>query len=366
MGRGDYLNPLPPYPRRPKLPYVAGFKVHMRRHVPPPPFGVFYSEKGQGRRPLMGLNPPDLTHSEWYLSHPLQESPPHSDQTVHTLRIVEQIACKESHGPKVVRCSLDEREDQHFVAKIFDPLYYLYPDDVSYNVEKDYSFEAAAYEDLERSGMDGQYTPKYYGSWTFDIPFPSAPNGVRPVRLVLMEELCGSTIASLLTTGLALRIPPVERLDILGRILEIERILDFAGVRHRDVAPRNVMLVGLDLDNYKPPRVFLFDFNVSVSLNRPSCRFHEYPAFRPVNPRLFWWFEHPMEFDQWVPEPHRSRVEVWRGWVKYRWYDSKEFADYEEAGKWYWGEDQESAPVEHVTPYPDGPELPFNPCLFLG
>lgn len=348
--------PLPPDPRRPPIPYVAGFETLVKPHTPPQPFGPQNSKRGEGRRPARYEQMEGVTHSEWCLTHPPENTPVPDNVPARSLRLLKQLSCERCTGAKVFSCVVDGNEHQTLVAKIYDPLYYAYVEDVAWQADMDYSVEAGAYEDIRDAGLDGKYTPKYYGSWAIQVSFSTSPPIKRTVCLVLMEHLKGFTMESLIQTNLKSRIPPIQRLDIMGRILEIDQKLKFAGVRHADLEPRNIMLVNLDLDQYKPPRIVLFDFNIASCLNRPGCKMQKYPTTRPINPLYTTWRCPPSIFEFWVPEPHLSRPEVWRGWAKRRWHKSREFIDDQEAESFYlWGPEEEALPVEFVDPSPDPP-----------
>ncbi|KAF7548840.1 hypothetical protein G7Z17_g6798 [Cylindrodendrum hubeiense] len=177
----------PPDPYRPGFPYHRGLDLAIQRHNAPPPFGPGYiggSEREESHTPPMR----EVTQSEWCLQHPPEESPSsHPDTTLHTLHVVDEVACKDGHGAQVVRCYLDEDENQVYVAKIYDALYYSFsyysaPVDVTWVADQDYRRETAAYEDLQQAGVDGLLTPKYYGSWTSDIALLDS-NATRSSRI---------------------------------------------------------------------------------------------------------------------------------------------------------------------------------------
>jgi serine/threonine protein kinase len=288
------------------------------------------------------------------LTHPPENTPVPDNVPARCLRLLKELSCERCTGAKVFSCVVDGNERQTLVAKIYDPLYYAYVEDVAWQADKDYSVEAGAYEDIWDLGLDGKYSPKYYGSWAIQVPFSASPLIERTVCLVLMEHLEGFTIHSLMKKELTDLIPPSERLEIMGQVLEIYSKLEFAGVRHCDLAPRNVMLANLDLDHYKPPRTVLFDFNIASCLNRPGRKAEKWPTTRPLNPLYSCWHYVPDSFEAFIPEPHRSRVEVWRGWVKRRWYNSKEFSSFKEAEALFmWKPENEVLPVEYVEPFPD-------------
>ncbi|KND87795.1 hypothetical protein TOPH_07625 [Tolypocladium ophioglossoides CBS 100239] len=355
-----------PDPRRPDLPYHSGLDLCIRRHIPPPPFGSTGYYKGEERQESLPQPIRAVTQSEWCLQHPPADTPPHPDATVHNLRVIDQVACEDGRGAQVLRCCLDQDEARVYVAKIFDPLYYSYADrgfgtavDVTWLADQQYSREAAGYEDLEKAGVDGVLVPKYYGSWTFDMPLLGSPVVMRPVRMVLMEWLQGVSMSSLIESNQVSRTPPVQRLNILAAAMEVECKIFFHGVRHGDFAPRNIMLVGSYMEA-QAPRVFLVDLNNSSCLTRPRCRWKGIGATRPISPRYRFWRACDNEFLAWVPEPHRSRRQVFTGWLKVHWEHSKEFADRAELP--YRFKDFDS-PVEIVQPLPDTEPDPPLPTL---
>ncbi|KAI9163416.1 major facilitator superfamily domain-containing protein [Paramyrothecium foliicola] len=202
-------------------------------------------------------------------------------------------------------------------------------------IKQDYSWEAAAYQDLGSSGLNGRFTPKYYGSYSFNVPVPSTSFVERTVCCILMQKLNGYTMHSLMVKDLTYRIPSKDRLEILGQIMEIKERLEFGGVLHDDVAPRNVVLVNLNLEDYKFPRV-------TKTSGNPSS---ESDVF------LVGWTSHRLQGLDCRASQVASRG---RGWVRSRWYKSEEFAAYEEAESFYfYGPEIVEDPVEHVEPDPD-------------
>ncbi|KAI8675357.1 EKC/KEOPS complex subunit BUD32 [Fusarium keratoplasticum] len=328
----------PPDPRRPDFPYHNGLTLTIRPHVPPPPFGLTGYTRGLERQEAPREEVAKFPQSEWCLRNPVAETAPHPDVTEEQmLKIVGCIACKDGRGAQVVRCQVGHDLSNVYVAKIYDPLYYSFSDpdfgtpiDVTYRADQDYSRETAAFEDLKADGADGRFSPKYYGSWTFDMPLTGTPPVLRPVRLVLMEYIKGTDLWTIMERdGEALgfhTVPPEQRLEIFAKAAEAETNLKFHGVIHRDFSPRNVMIAdpvtseGVDSHT---PRVILIDFNNSTCANRPNYIYKEFwetPPI-PVSPRYNWWGGCPNEFSQWVPEPHRSQDAVFNGWLVTRWPD---------------------------------------------
>ena len=192
-----------PDPCRPDFPYHRGLNLSIRPHRPPPPFGITGYCKGPERQE----SPPAAlrlsTHSDWCLQHPPADTSTDSNSSGHQLHVIDEIACEDGRGPQLIRCHLDENDDQIYAAKIFDPLCYSYyppdgdfgdPTDVTWLADQDYSRECAAYEDLSKAGVDGILVPKYYGSWTFNMALLH-PQHVRPVRMILVEWIPGCNLS---------------------------------------------------------------------------------------------------------------------------------------------------------------------------
>lgn len=343
-----------PDPHRPEFPYCSGLGLSIRRHTPPTPFGPCYY-KGAERQEAFRSHMAEFSQSEWCLQCPPADPWPHADQTVHHLRVIDQLACRDGRGAQVLRCHLDQDESRVYVAKIYDALYYSFcigytPFDVTFLADMDYSREAAAYEDLHDAGDDGLYAPKYYGSWTFDMTLLDRAQTPRPVRMVLMEWVPGVSLQSLIDSGEAYHIPPEQRLDILAAALELDTKVAFSGIRHRDFAPRNVIWVPSDADKHSP-LVRLVDFNISVAMGRPNSKYRKPRSKLPISPMYIHWRATLNEFTYWTPEPHRSRLAAFRGWLKARWEHSAEFTLHAE-----WMDPDRvnfDVPIETVQPFPD-------------
>ncbi|KAI8722451.1 hypothetical protein NCS52_00389000 [Fusarium sp. LHS14.1] len=354
-----------PDPRRPAFPYHSGLTITIRPHTPPPPFGLTGYIKGPKRQQARQGEVAKVSQSEWCLRNPLAETPPHPNAAeTQTLTIVQGIACQDGRGAQVVRCHLGEDKDRSYVAKIYDPLYYSYadrdfgsPTDVTYRAGQHYSREAAGFEDLKAAGVDGQFTPKYYGSWTFDMVLLGTSE-VRPVHLVLLEWLDGIDLWTIMerdgaNNGLH-TMPPEERLEIFAKAAEAETKLTYYGVMHRDFAPRNVMIVDqatADEASYK--RVLLIDLNNCTCTNRPNCRYREFHTTDPlpISPRYRWWGSCPNEFSQWVPDPHRSQDAVFNGWLEQRWPDPS--SEYLLPRFTLPGHRRKAKLIEYASPVPD-------------
>ncbi|KAI7778581.1 hypothetical protein LA080_002003 [Diaporthe eres] len=317
--------------KRPELPYVAGACFQIKRHEPLTPFdnGTCYESpevyslsdplvSNEILRPSEILEPSDnLTPWSWsssqdtdpskippgtiterYLKHrPRKTKPYDKDRTTRRLEIVRPIRVRDGAYAQVVQCRVDGIRGP-LVAKVFDPLYRW--EDVALDepqspvglTESEWSREAAAYERIRERGLDGTYTPRFEGCWSFDMPYElelglasdSAAGHIttaatmtggrqsgsagrkrrresskeparrtikvtRTVRLLLMEYIPGDSILHLLETGAYRDIPPDVRMDLLARIGEAQSALWHIRVSHGDSHSRNVV-VGVKEDDH--------------------------------------------------------------------------------------------------------------------
>jgi hypothetical protein len=309
--------------KRPALPYVAGACFEIKRHKRLTPFdsGIRYEfpkvcslsdpllpsdvlPPSEILDPRDNLTPwrwspskpsqiaPGGTITERYLRHRPRKTQPHDgDKTVRRLEIVCQIRVRDGAYAQVVQCRVDGIRGL-LVAKIFDPLYRW--EDVALDepqspvglAESEWSREAAAYARTRNRGLDGRYTPRFEGCWSFDIPYDlglelasnSAPDDAstatattssgsqsekdgetrrrgslegptrrtikmtRNVRLLLMEWIPGDSILHLLETGAYRDIPPDVRMDLLARVGEAQSALWHILVSQGDPHSRNVVV----------------------------------------------------------------------------------------------------------------------------
>jgi hypothetical protein len=189
----------PAEPLKPSLPYVPGAKLRIHRHIPPKPFGRGYPLRDNERLPVLRRMLRQTTLVDLCLSNPPLEGTIQPEQS-RELEVIEQLAAEDGRGPQVFVCRLDDGQET-YVAKAYDPMYYGFRDpviphfpwDVTHEADGDYSREAAAYGQIEATqGFSGTEVPKYYGSWTFDLPITLRLGTVaRPVRMILMEHIHG-------------------------------------------------------------------------------------------------------------------------------------------------------------------------------
>ncbi|ROV99685.1 hypothetical protein VSDG_03027 [Cytospora chrysosperma] len=323
----------PDDPDKPELPYIPGFTVRIHRHIPPPPEPV---------PPLSTEYLRSVSQSEAVVANPPPETPTPAQPETAQLTITTPIATGAARGSQVVACTVVLRDDKRqstkqfqATAKIYDPLYYNFklelapdPRDVVSRAHHDYSTEAAAYEHLLKTGQTapGSFAPEYYGTWTFDLPIDIKGNPrMRPVRLVLMERLQGTSIRDMRirnnpdwSLGKDLfHFPEEYRLEVLARTMQGVVKQWRTGIDQADFAGRNIILV---TNNYAAgelngkgglalPRIVLVDYNYATVQSLPE------PFSPPHNPIAAFWGAYLCEdFTGWVPHEWQD-IRLQREWL---------------------------------------------------
>lgn len=199
-------------------------------------------------------------------------------------------------GAQVVTCHWDN--DTHktkSIAKIYDPLYYNFeeadhpgmPTDVVWNAARDYSIEAAAYQQLqayekswavtiprdESKSIRGCY-PAFFGSFSTTLKLVcDGKSYTRIVPLILTEHFPSSMDSQIVIKTRnnpngrgklrVVELPGTEhsRIHTFARAASSFIRLTMAGVGQGDFAPRNIFLVGTpDSAQF---RVVIGDFNIA-------------------------------------------------------------------------------------------------------
>ncbi|KAL1883254.1 hypothetical protein Daus18300_000312 [Diaporthe australafricana] len=322
------------------LPYLPGLDLQIHRHVPPASLVDSQEKNALQPRPL--LTEEDLKSVRQsqavFANPPLETDPPASSETAQ-LMITASIAIGARRGAQVVGCTIYPQADGEAsvpfqaAAKIYDPLYYKFsndshPEDNTYEADKEYSTEAGAYEHLSRAGQTGGFAPEYYGSWTFRLPITiDGKAQTRPVRLILMERLHGTTIINTRInhpeTGLnAFHYPEEYRLEVLARAMEGDVRLMQTGIANKFGA-FNIMLVSKESDPSAQeletvgglvlPRIVLLDYsNAKMTTNTPPEQVFTRPSL-PENPlSIFFNFGLFIRFWGWTPsEWNRTSEDAW-------------------------------------------------------
>lgn len=334
----------PEDPDRPILPYIPGFAIQIRRHVPPSPFGG--REYGMGsREELSESYLRGITQSELVIDRPSLDTPPPARSETAQLTVVSPIAIGGVRGAQVVACEITPQMEGHkpfqAVAKIYDPMYYNFefylnhqPWDTVWQADSDYSREAAAYEHLQKNPTS--FASEYYGSWTFDLPIRS--RGIprtRHVRMILIERLDGTTMRKMRVQNDpdpdapedAFHYPEEYRLEVLAMAMDQNVRMLHSGLKKVDFSSRNIMLVAATRPSSEAPvvsglplpRIVLVDHTTSVVYgltargNRPQ---RHTPL--PINPMQQWWDMHMNYFVGWVPHEWHSTPRLRREWLQKR------------------------------------------------
>jgi hypothetical protein len=258
--------------RKPCLPYKKGFKITAMRHEPPEPFGLGYNT--QCRPSPKGWK--EMSQTDYCISCPPLEGRTDPD-VCKSLTITSTIRTGQHKGAQIVVVN------DTMVAKIFDPLYYSHfneyhtVNDVVYDADSDYCHEAAAFTKLQESAQARAVIPAYYGTWTMDIENPVKVSRskralhTRAVRLILMERLNGICMVNIDPFDLRKKL----RSTILKKVIVAETLMYDAGVDHRDLSPRNIMISGFDYDHSDVPisdaqvEVKIMDFNIAEVITHP-------------------------------------------------------------------------------------------------
>jgi hypothetical protein len=275
---------------------------------------------------------------------PLETADPPVSQ-IHTLSVTREIAVVDGRDAQLVLCTITPkdpvgRDPFQAVAKIYDPLYYSFPNkavpsvpcDVTWVAEQDYSREAAAYEHLEAIGEAGSFAPKYFGSWTFTVDLQMGEATLpqpRSVRLILIEYVPGKSIRELCAgpAPAAATFDEAYRLEVLARILDGNVNLRFKGISQRDLAARNVIIQDppdaqgqtLEQANTVIPRVVLIDYNISIVSARTRNKFVPFAGTTlPPNPMQFYWRSSFQEFGGWIPAAWENNAIPRQEWLQKR------------------------------------------------
>lgn len=334
----------PEDPDKPRLPYIPGFTIQIRRHVPPSPFGG--PDYGRGTREELSVGYlSGITQSELVVNHPGLDTPLPALPETAQLIVMTTITIGEARGAQVVVCEISPQNegDEPFqaVAKIYDPMYYSFewnfshqPGDTVWQADSDYSREAAAYKHLQENATS--FAPQYFGSWTFDLPIKvSGVSQTRSVRMILIERLDGMSMRTMRVRNNpgpgqaddAFHYPEEFRLEALAVAMDGYVRMLHSGLDQRDFASRNLMLgisaepsAGVPTISGLPlPRIVLVDYNTSVVYGLTAQGHHpQHHTPLPINPMQLWWRMPMNEFVGWVPHEWHSTPRLKQEWLKKR------------------------------------------------
>lgn len=250
--------------RKPPFPYTTGAKIKISAHEPPSPppprRGNRYSDVEEWRdfspleRCLKHPPPPgvDLSGSAVLeIQSPVQAHDGFRSQLVR----VQVKSASDDEGSKDTLSKLPPPDNQtEIIAKFYDPLYFdhdLFDCNFFSLIDSTYPTEAGAYTKLQK--IQGTVIPHYYGSFTCSFPVAAgeaedkdgdkkeekkAAEGVRHVRLILIEYIPGRSMGSLDPRSLDV----TQRQTILGAIINAETAAFTENILLHDLAPRNTIV----------------------------------------------------------------------------------------------------------------------------
>lgn len=269
---------------KPNLPYIAGFTARIYKQAVP-------AASKESRPDLSDAQLEAMTQSEAIVSSsPAYNEPSSSGRDTAQLTIAAPIAIGAARGSQVVTVMVTPVVGNgcgkafEAVAKIYDPLYYSFKSDLAHrprdcvqDAETDHNNEVTAYEHLQCIPETGNFVPKYYGSWVFNLPITirGQPH-TRTIRMILIESLKGTSILSTRIRNdpdrrnslNSFHYPEGYRLEVLARAMDGYVRLLRKGLIQGDFAGRNIILVPRRLAapedivcGLSMPRIVLIDYN---------------------------------------------------------------------------------------------------------
>jgi serine/threonine protein kinase len=284
---------------KPDFPYTVGKHLRVRSHIPPQPTNLSNCLlKFHARRERESIDPVQRC-----LLHPPSSGTFTSG--VAELEIIKLVRAGDQHGAqlltvRVLTSTYDLPSDTDLLAKFYDPLYFDHEQDDAdpfLCVDSAYTHESAVYQKL--ADFQGSIIPKYYGSFSLSLPIDHMNS--REVRLILMENVPGISMHDLNPSNFT----KSERQAIMKAIIDSETALYNHEVRHRDIYPRNILVLPSD----HARKVVLVDFGKAWTSRSPFPEWEEkfLPGI-PISPLLRW--IKPREwFDGWVDWD-------WMAWVE--------------------------------------------------
>ncbi|PNP48475.1 hypothetical protein TGAM01_v205815 [Trichoderma gamsii] len=317
---------------KPDLPYVVGARLKIQQCQPHRPFGISFQDQTSRTyhwNPMLKWE----TASEFCVQNPPLEGQPIANPEKRTIVIDSKLACGDGRGSQLVKCR-DEDGGASFVAKIYDPLYHLWPSnlDPTHEADEHFTTEATVYmmlQDMHKANTFGYprvrdhlkgSTPQYYGSYTWQTQLLDGRR--RDVRLILMEYLPFPNMWAIIKKNKVENIPAEIRMQLLKRVLEIDSWLIYYGIDQNDFAARNILV---DPDQ---GRVVFVDFGIAMIRNLYNSewatpRDKPLPAL-PISPIERWGCKWGDEMGSWVPKEYRT-ARARYDWFMKVWGQSKEF-----------------------------------------
>lgn len=284
---------------KPDFPYTVGKRLRIRPHMPPPPVQGWLDD-------AVELKHKDFREREYV--DPAQRClihPPSAGEFmpgVAELEIVGHVRAGDEHNGqllivRVLNSTLDLPSNIELLAKLYDPLYFDHKQDDAdpfRYVDSAYIQESGVYRRL--ADVQGSIIPKYYGSFSLSLP-------VREVRLILMENVPGTSMDNLNPSNFS----QPERQAIMKAIIDSDTVLYTNNIKHRDIHPRNILLLPKPSDQAR--KVVIVDFGQSRTFRTPFPEWEaEFLPGVPISP-LLRWIKPDEDFNEWVDWD-------WKAWVE--------------------------------------------------
>ena len=337
------------------LPYAGVTELHLRSHEPPKPRPLDNWVEG-GKYARAYRREKEVT--------PLQQlctkRPPALGGSIgnvtYSLKILDSIRTGIGRPAQIAKVVVTGIADGSPVcAKFYDPYFWGLGDcgvDPFRAVDGMYSREAAAY--VKLSALYGTVIPRYYGSFTCDLPVDGS---YRSVRLILMDYVEGMGMETFDFDG-GDELPQSTRQNVMMKLIEADSAISAQGISHNDLAPRNVLLGSSDPDQLQSPslRVAIIDFG-SARLG------HFGPQYdKPVSPILRWHKHSHLRSSfgayGWIDWD-------WPSWTENVWADSPKYAPITDELRRFWIDGiSDDVPMEDSEDSPDSSLSPrkSEPC----
>ena len=220
-------------------PYRLNNVLRIKKHIPPTSLGSIYEYLSREESEQEALTAErDLPLEERCRRHPPLETKP-LDTKELSLKIIKHLRVGKTKPAQLILPEIPEIKGfskDRIVAKFYDPYYYDHEDDELepfLMADHAYSREAEAYQYLK--DCQGSIIPRYYGSYSCELPMST---GTRPVRLILIEYIQGICMDSIDPKTLS----RTARQNIMEKLVRAESYLYARKFCHRDHLPRNVMI----------------------------------------------------------------------------------------------------------------------------
>lgn len=347
----SYLNRHPDE-RKPLIPYEIGSHLTALAYDPPKslledPYDWYLSAVDQVKDDLRNLPP-----LEACLRHPPAEGRLETSTPVQ-LRIIDHISVGDGRNSQVVKVEArglrEKADDGHtpefnnsmsstpmsrhitnVAAKLYDPLYWDFDDcipDPFHNCDAAFSLETEAYRRYLRP-LYGTLVPRFFGSYTIDVPILGdatlgRPSGspdheemnqktlgavaqyrTRPVRAILYEYVPGVVLVHAMENELYSQ---SQRKEIMRALVTAEsRLRELDVLLRRDFHPRNVVVKSVE--DGQPADIRIIDFGAALCGERREEEGH-IPTTKPE----------PVEqiLERWLDNDDSGRVSD----VRYDFYD---------------------------------------------